>query len=94
LAGGTLCYLKTLWRINRFPDRATGADLRFIWSDHPKKSLALPDHTIYIALMHPGNTSPRRVQHPAWQAYPADSIRNLLGADWQFYSDLSQNNGA
>lgn len=88
LAGGTLCYTKALWRENPFPEIGRGEDTRFVWSHRSKKLLALEDNTFYVALIHPGNTSPKRPSEPRWQPYAIEKIQRLLGQDWTFYAKL------
>ncbi|MCP4289319.1 MAG: glycosyltransferase family 2 protein, partial [Gammaproteobacteria bacterium] len=60
VAGGTLCYTKAFWKRNPFPDIDVGEDTRFVWSNSSKKVLALQNYTFYVALIHPGNISPKR----------------------------------
>jgi glycosyltransferase involved in cell wall biosynthesis len=88
VAGNTLCYTKAFWEKNPFPDINMGEDTRFLWSNRPKKLLTLQNVTFYIALIHPGNTSPKRSQDEQWHSYPTAEIRNLMGEDWTFYADL------
>ncbi len=90
LFGNTLCYTRTFWQSNPFPDLRVGSDVRFVWSNRPKKVLVLPDQTFYVALIHPSNTSPKRTQRPSWHVYPTEKIQALLGSDWDFYTNLSQ----
>ena len=85
VAGGTLCYTKTLWKDHPFPEINVGEDARFVWSHPTKKMLALEDDTFYVALVHPGNTSPKRTQGTWWHAVSTDKVRTLLGDDWAFY---------
>jgi glycosyltransferase involved in cell wall biosynthesis len=87
LAGGTLCYTKAFWRRNPFPDVNVGEDSRFVWSSHTKKIVALQDSTFYVALIHPGNTSPKQTQGVWWHSFSTGEIRDLTGEDWAFYAD-------
>jgi glycosyltransferase involved in cell wall biosynthesis len=88
LAGGSLCYTKSYWKSNPFVEIALGEDTRFVWSDKPKRTLALDDNTFYVALTHRGNTSPRYTTGSRWHPYPVEKIRYLLGKDQRFYSKL------
>jgi glycosyltransferase involved in cell wall biosynthesis len=85
VAGGTLCYTRAFWQQHPFPDLNVGEDTRFVWSTPATRLLALPDQTFYVALVHPGNTSPKRTSDQRWRPYPAGEMRALLGADWKFY---------
>jgi hypothetical protein len=67
-----------------------GEDTRFLWSNHPKNMLTLQDVTFYIALIHPGNTSPKQIQDGCWHSYPTAEVRKLMGGDWSFYTDHLQ----
>jgi hypothetical protein len=86
VAGGTLCYVKTFWQMNPFPEINVGEDNRFVWSSHAKNVLALPEGAFYVALLHAGNTSPKLTHQTQWQPYPAAAIRDLLGDDWAHYA--------
>jgi glycosyltransferase involved in cell wall biosynthesis len=90
VAGNTLCYTKAFWQGNPFPDMNVGEDTRFLWSNHPKNMLTLQDVAFYIALIHPGNTSPKQLQDGCWHSYPIAEVRKLMGGDWTFYADLLQ----
>jgi len=86
--GGTLCYTRAFWVRNPFDDVNVGEDARFVWSDRPKQILALEDHTFYVAMVHPGNTSPKRTGDPWWHPYGAQSIRAIMGDNWEVYARL------
>jgi glycosyltransferase involved in cell wall biosynthesis len=88
VAGGTLCYTRALWRRNRFEDIDVGEDCRFLWSGRPGRVLALPDSSFYVALVHRGNTSPKRTDGRWWHAVSLDHVLARLGADRRFYSEL------
>jgi glycosyltransferase involved in cell wall biosynthesis len=90
VAGNTLGYTKRLWSENPFPDLNIGEDTHFLWSRRSKKIVALRDNTFYVALIHPGNTSPKQTQRACWHSYPTGELRDLIGADWMFYANLLQ----
>ena len=87
--GGTLCYTKAFWTTNPFPETDIGEDNRFLWSTLPKSIVALEDPTFYVGLIHGSNTSPKHPRPPLWYPYPTETIRNLMGRDWPFYSALA-----
>lgn len=90
VAGGTLCYTKAFWQRHPFPDLNIGEDARFVWATTGKSLLALQEQTFYVAMIHPGNTSPKRTADQRWHPYPAGEVRALLGEDWGFYHRRAQ----
>ncbi len=80
LAGGSLVYSKEFWRKSPFPDAQVGEDSRFVWSHSPDRALCLPDHRFYVALIHPGNTSPKRTKGSYWSRWSGD-MRTIVGSD-------------
>ena len=92
LAGGTLCYQKSSWKTNPFPEIKVGEDTRFVWNFRSKRILALDDNRFYAALVHAGNTSPKRTGDNRWHGCSIESIQVLLGPDYSFYHSLLNNN--
>lgn len=90
VTGNTLCYTKAFWTQNPFVDVNVGEDTRFVWTNRSKKIVALQDSTFYVALIHPGNISPKRTTDTRWHPYPIAEIQHLMGKDWGFYNDLFQ----
>lgn len=88
LSGGTLCYTRDFWRRNPFANINVGEDARFVWTDQAKQMLDLSNDTFYVALVHSGNTSPKRTADVWWHAYPAQHVHEIMGDDWQFYARL------
>jgi glycosyltransferase involved in cell wall biosynthesis len=74
VAGGTLCYLRTLWQRNRFADVRVGEDSRFVWSGVPQKVVALEDESFYVARIHSANTSRKRLRGQRWRPVPVDLV--------------------
>jgi glycosyltransferase involved in cell wall biosynthesis len=85
IAGGSLCYRKDLWRRNPFADRNLGEDASFILSHRATHTLIHPDNSFYVALIHPGNTNPRRTNGERWSACDRGAVRDILGTDWPYY---------
>ncbi len=85
--GATLCFRKSFWEENRFADVNVGEDLRFVWNDPAAKIAALADNRFMAALIHPGNTSPKRTVDDCWFQLPLSRIQALIGKDWDFYRD-------
>lgn len=84
--GATLCYRKSFWKGNPFPERDVGEDLRFIWRDPEARIAALPDNRFIAALVHPGNASVKRTDDDCWSHVPFREIKELLGKDFAFYA--------
>jgi len=90
VSGNTLCYTKHVWQANPFPEINIGEDTRFIWTNRPKKVIALPDHNFYVALIHSKNTSPKRPRGAWWRSHSNAEVRQLLGDDFAFYGQRLQ----
>jgi glycosyltransferase involved in cell wall biosynthesis len=88
VAGGTLCYARALWRRNPFDDVDVGEDNGFLWSGRPRRVVALADCGFYVAVLHPGNTSPKLTGGRWWHPLELDQVLATLGDDRQFYADL------
>ncbi|MHB8111131.1 MAG: glycosyltransferase family 2 protein [Syntrophorhabdaceae bacterium] len=86
--GATLCYRKSFWKENPFPNRDVGEDLRFIWRNPEAKIVALPENRFIAALIHPDNASTKSTHDNCWSKIPFPDIRALLGKDFPFYADL------
>jgi glycosyltransferase involved in cell wall biosynthesis len=87
LSGSTMCYTKAFWQANPFLNINVGEDTRFVRSKRPKQIVTLPKSTFLVALIHPGNTSPKRAGD-GWYTYPTAKARQLMGQDWHFYASL------
>jgi glycosyltransferase involved in cell wall biosynthesis len=86
IAGGTLCYQKSLWRQHPFQEIGDGEDMRFVYSIPKAAVLPLPDNRFYVATVHDANTSrPKRDQDPRWQTRPASDIQQLMGNRWESF---------
>ena len=90
LAGGTLCYAKTFWSKNPFPDINIGEDARFVWNNRSQKMVNLQDNSFYVAMIHSGNSSPKRTKDHRWHSYSTNAVKNLMGEDWDFYAAVAQ----
>lgn len=85
LAGNTLCYRRSLWARSPFPVLAVGEDTLFVWGSRAARAAVLADHRFYVGLIHPGNTSPKRLAGPAWRHHPPEPVRALIGGDLDAY---------
>jgi glycosyltransferase involved in cell wall biosynthesis len=85
LIGSSLCYTRTCWSVQRFPDITFCEDLLFVWNDLPKRMIALPDSEFLVGIIHHHNTSTKEKQGPHWHTHPVTHIQRLMGEDWKFY---------
>ncbi|MBN1609081.1 MAG: class I SAM-dependent methyltransferase, partial [Polyangiaceae bacterium] len=85
VCGNTFCYRKGLWNRHRFADLSNGADTRFVWAVEPRSVLALPRWDFLVAIIHAGNTSPKRTSDPRYTSVALSDIRRILGDDWRRY---------
>ena len=88
VAGGTMVYRRTLWERHPFPELNEGEDTRFVWTLPNEAILDVPDVSLYAALVHPNNTSPKRTAGSRWHPIPFQVLRDALGPDWHFYEQL------
>ena len=91
VAGATLCYLKSFWRENPFPNINVGEDTRFVWGGDARKMVALPDASFYVAMIHPGNTSRKRTSDPRYHPVAVEQIRQMMGVDFEDHARLFKN---
>lgn len=91
VAGATLCYLKSFWRANPFPNINVGEDTRFVWGGDARKMIALPDAGFYVAMIHNGNTSRKRTTDPRYRPVAATQIRQMMGSDFEDHVKLFSN---
>jgi glycosyltransferase involved in cell wall biosynthesis len=85
IAGNTLCYRKSFWRGNPFPEIQIGEDTRFLWSNQARNLIATPESDYYVGLLHATNTSPKSLGAPYWRTYPVEQVHQLMGEDLSFY---------
>jgi glycosyltransferase involved in cell wall biosynthesis len=88
IAGGTFCYRKSLWERSPFPDVNVGEDTAFLWRGRPGRVLAMPNSSFYVAVLHPGNTSPKHTGDPWWRSIDPEPVVERMGKDWTFYAEL------
>lgn len=64
--GTSLCYRRDWWAAHPFPEKQVAEDGAFCRMARDAKQIAsVPAGKIMVASVHPGNTSPRKVQHGA-----------------------------
>jgi Glycosyltransferases involved in cell wall biogenesis len=85
VAGNTLAYRKSFWKLNQFPEIQVGEDSRFIWKSANRSICDLLEPTLCVAMMHSGNTSRKETGGHWWHAQPSEYVHSLLGDDLYFY---------
>jgi glycosyltransferase involved in cell wall biosynthesis len=88
LAGCTLLYRRSAWQEHPFGDLQVGEDNDFLRQLSPERIAAVPDLSLYVALIHPGNTGRKKLADPRWQKRPMDEVARLLTLDRDFYVRL------
>jgi glycosyltransferase involved in cell wall biosynthesis len=90
LAGGSMLYTRDFWRRGRFPASQVGSDTRFAWTHDLRGAAVVEDLGLYVALVHPGNTSPKHPQQRWWSPW-AGRIEAVIGPDdLPFYLALGE----
>jgi glycosyltransferase involved in cell wall biosynthesis len=89
VAGNTLCYKRSFWKKNPFPNINVGEDTRFVWSRRSARIVSLPDNSFYVAIIHGHNVSRKSVSSRRWKPSSVRRIQDLMGPDWDFYRDLT-----
>ena len=84
--GNTLLYTRAVWQAAPFSHVPAGEDTRFLFSRSLDHLVVLPETTLdlYVALVHPTNTSPKPRTGPFWSRWAGD-IRSILGSDTERY---------
>lgn len=85
LAGGSLLYTRDFWRRAPFPEIQVASDTRFIYNQKLERAVVLDDYNFYVAMIHPGNTSPKNHRGSYWSPWEGD-IRAVIGEDFPFYN--------
>jgi glycosyltransferase involved in cell wall biosynthesis len=78
LAGGTFCYLKSVWKRHPFANVSAGEDTRFVREAPLRKVLALARDDFYVARIHARNTCRKHTSGSCWRSVPATSVRALI----------------
>ena len=78
VGGGTLCYTSDLWRRGPFPEISRGEDNAFVWSALDKRLAVNPRSEFYVAVLHPGNTSPKIVSNHWWHRLEPALVEQLM----------------
>lgn len=87
--GATLCYWTSTWEKRPFQDIRVGEDSLFVWA-HGRSEVATVDSQLFVGLIHPGNTSPKRTHGRRWVPAEVGAVHRLLGADAGVYRGLAR----
>ena len=79
VAGGTMCYRRSLWEQHPFPDVRQGEDTQFVWSRRSLSVHALERRDLYVATIHGGNTSAKRTSGRRWSPVSAADLEAVFG---------------
>jgi glycosyltransferase involved in cell wall biosynthesis len=84
--GNSLLYSRDFWRQSPFPAISEGEDAAFLSSRPLERLAAFPDRVLdlYVAMVHPANTSPKSLAGQYWTHYRGD-VRAILGKDASRY---------
>jgi hypothetical protein len=76
----TFCYRRSYWERHPFPNASHALDTTWLWRGAaPRRVLALADSRFYVGIVHPGNTSPKRMAGPWWERRPVEEVLDLVG---------------
>ena len=88
VAGGSLVYRRSTWAEHRFSETQVGEDTEFVWQVAPWRLRVVDDGTLYVALLHDGNTASKNPTAPRWERRPVTEATDLLADDLEFYIAL------
>ncbi len=76
--GGSLAYRRAFWERHRFPALRCGEDTRWVFSAAGAAIHAMAEHDIFVARVHPGNTSPKRTRGGFYHPRDPGPVRALV----------------
>jgi glycosyltransferase involved in cell wall biosynthesis len=88
LVGTSLMYRKRLWQRSSFPEIQVGEDVQFQRAARTSVQ-DVADASLFVGVVHPGNTSPKSPDAVYWCALPPTQLHALLGADLASVRGLS-----
>jgi hypothetical protein len=90
VVGATLCYWKSFWGRNPFPDVTVGEDWRFVQSARDTGIALLTNNGFFVGRIHNGNTCRKRPIGARWKPYSIKNVRSLVGGDWEEFISCSK----
>lgn len=82
VAGSSFLFRRSYWCRHPFSPVSVGEDARFLQHAAVREAR---DPELCIALLHSGNTSPKRIAPPYWRALAPTRIRAAMGTDIDRY---------
>lgn len=86
--GGSLLYEREEWEKNPFLPVDIGEDEAFMRTLPVERQAAIDASSLYVAVLHKGNTAPRRLKGRRWEQRPLEEVTRLLAGDRAFYATL------
>jgi glycosyltransferase involved in cell wall biosynthesis len=80
VAGGTMCYPRSVWEAQGFADVRQGEDTQFVWGHRSLRVHTIDRTDLYIATVHAANTSAKRTVGPRWTSISGAEIRAIRGS--------------
>ena len=78
VAGGTLCYRRSLWARHPFADVTVGEDTRFVQELPASSVLILERDDFYVARVHAANTCRKRTSASSWSRVARESVEGVI----------------
>ncbi|WP_255501068.1 glycosyltransferase [Mitsuaria sp. WAJ17] len=78
VCGGTLCYRRSYWRSTPFPDLDIGEDNAIVWKASAAQVAVNPAVELYVARVHPGNSSAKATQGSRWHPCSYAWVQGLV----------------
>jgi ADP-heptose:LPS heptosyltransferase len=78
VCGATLCYRKSFWRKNPFPEINVAEDTRFVFAARGARIEVMPDTDIFVGMIHRANTSPKRMRDSRWRTCPIEVVEAVM----------------
>ena len=92
--GGSLLYERAAWQANPFLAVDIGEDEAFMRGVPATRQAPIDASSLYVAVLHQGNTAPRRLKGPRWERRPLEEVTRLLASDRAFYAGLRKGGAA
>jgi hypothetical protein len=78
VCGGSLAYRRAFWERHRFPAMRSGEDTRWIFSASAAAIHTMDAPDLFVARVHPGNTSPKRVKGGFYRPRDPGPVREMV----------------
>ncbi|MBV9171890.1 MAG: glycosyltransferase [Chloroflexi bacterium] len=89
VTGGTLVYRRSAWQSHRFPTALPAPTRRFVDSFPSGTIAVLRDASLYVAVLHSANASPKNLSDQRWRPTPTSEVAQTIGADRRFFAWLA-----